>query len=474
MFSSKNIITGLILITSVLFMSCEKIEPEGPAQTLTDTTLVAPISTLTIPVSYDVQNLENLVNKKLEGVFFKKWLKLNNDGDSLFLELERTSRTNLSWSNLALRTEFPIRVSANVIKKIMGMRLKNQSPIEAEMVLHLNTVVNVNPDWSLNTKTELLRIDWIKNPELKIAMVSIDIKKPIEEQLFANQESLLSELDKVLREELKTREEVSKIWNDIQKEIIINKEDPQVYLIAKGESLSAKFLDDNTGFLTLLVQMKAFAETREGEAPPFVEQPLPVYNDQITEKDSVQIFVLAKLSFDRANQLLKKELLDKKITFNNAALTINNLNLYATNNGLALEIEAKGAVNGHLFMVGKPAFDEETSTFWVEGLEYDIQTENVLVKSADALLHDNFLSYISEKLVFNAESLIDELPNMIIEALDKGKTGEKINLEIANMHAMPYAIVLDRDEIQVILETRARMGLELKGLNNNSKSVMVK
>jgi hypothetical protein len=471
--SNKNIL-GLILILSVLVLSCEKLDPEGPAQTLRDTTLIAPISTLTIPISYDVQNLEGLVNSKLEGVFFKKWLKLNSGGDSLFLELERTSRANLSWGNSALQTRFPIRVSGNFIKKFMGMSLKNQAPIEAEMILHLNTEVNINPNWSLNTTTKLLRIDWIKNPELKIAMVSLDIKKPIEEQLFANQETLLAELDKVLREEIKTREEVGKIWNDLQKEIVINKEDPKVYLIAKGESLSARFLNDNSGLLTLLVQMKAYAETREGEPTTFVEQPLPVYNNKINDTDSVQIFVLAKLSFARANQLLKKELLNQKFSFSNAALTINNLNLYATDEGLAMEIEVKGAINGHLFMIGNPAFDEETSTFWVENLEYDIQTENVLVKSADALLHDNFLSYISEKLVFNAESLIDELPNMIVNALDKGKAGEKMDLEISNMHAMPYAIVLDKKEIQVILETRAKMDIQLKGLTKDTKSVMIK
>ncbi len=471
--SSNIYFLGLLLLISILFASCEKLDPEGPAETLSDTTLVAPISTLTIPVSYDVQNLEGLVNDKLQGVFFKKWLKLNSGGDSLFLELERTSRANLSWANTALQISFPIHVSGNFIKKFMGMSLKNQAPIEAEMILHLNTEVSVNPDWSLNTNTKLLRIDWIKNPELKIAMISLDIKVPIEEQLFANQGTLLAELDKVLREEIKTREEVSKIWNDIQKEIIINKKDPKVYLSAKGESLAAKFLNDDTGLLTLLVQMKAYAETREGEPPLFVEQPLPAYSDQINDRDSVQIFVLAKMSFERANQLLKEELLNQKFTSGNSAVNINELNLYATENGLAMEMEVKGAINGRIFMVGEPAFDEETSTFWVQNFEYDIQTENILVKSADALFHDSFLKFISEKLVFKAGSLIDELPNMIITALDKGKTGEKIDLEIANMHAMPYAIVLDKNEIQVILETRAKMGLELKGLNKNTKSVRI-
>lgn len=473
MLKSKISFFLLVLIIAVYVSSCNKIEPEGPSQTLLDSSLVVPVSTITIPVSYEVRNLEDLVNKKLEGVFFKKWLKLNSGGDSLFLELERTSRVQLSWADQALQIEFPIYVSGNFIKKFMGMSLKNQAPIEAEMILHLSTGIKVNPDWSLNTNSKLTKIDWKKNPELKIAMVKLDIKEPIEDQLFANQETLLEELDKVLREEIKTRDEVSKIWNDIQKEIIINKEDPKIYMIAQGESLSAKFLDENPAFLTLLVQMKAYAETKEGESPPFVEKPLPTYSDQIDNDDSVQIFVLAKLPFSRANELLRKELIDKKIAFNNVALHIKDLDIYATDQGLAVRLDVKGAVNGHLYLIGEPAFDEATSTFWVDNLEYDIQTENVIVNSMDGIFHDNFLEFISEYLTFDAAPLINDLPNMIETALDKGKSGEKMNIEISNMHARPYSIVLTRSDIQVILETRASADLQLKGLKSSAKPVRV-
>ncbi|MFC2188052.1 DUF4403 family protein [Peijinzhouia sedimentorum] len=473
MLKSKISFLLLVLIIAVYVSSCNKIEPEGPSQTLLDSSLVVPVSTITIPVSYEVRNLEDLVNKKLEGVFFKKWLKLNSGGDSLFLELERTSRVQLSWANQALQIEFPIHVSGNFIKKFMGMSLKNQAPIEAEMVLHLTTGVEVNPDWSLNTNTKLEKIDWIKNPELKIAMVKLDIKEPIEDQLFANQETLLEELDKVLREEIKTRDEVAKIWNDIQKEIVINKEEPRIYMIAEGESLAAKFLNDDPAYLTLLVQMKAFAETKEGESPPFVEKPLPTYSDQINNDDSVQIFVLAKLPFSRANELLRKELIDKKIAFNNVALNIKDLDIYATDQGLAVRLDVKGAVNGHLYLVGEPAFDEATSTFWVDKLEYDIQTENVIVNSMDGMFHDNFLEFISEYLTFDAAPLINDLPNMIETALDKGKSGEKIDIEISHMHARPYSIVLTRNDIQVILETRASADLQLKGLKSSAKPVRV-
>lgn len=463
----------LLLILAVYISSCSKIEPEGPAQSLLDSTLVVPVSTITIPISYEVRSLEDLVNKKLEGVFFKKWLKLNSGGDSLFLELERTSRAQLSWVNQALEIEFPIHITGNFIKKFMGMSLKNQAPIEAEMILHLTTGIEINPDWSLKTSSKLTKINWKKNPELKIAMVSLDIKKPIEDQLFANQGALLEQLDKVLLEEIKTREEVSKIWNDIQKEIIINKEEPKIYMIAQGESLSAKFIKDSPEFLTLLVQMKAYAETKEGESPPFIEKPLPPYTDRINNDDSVKIFVLAKLPFSRANELLKKELIDKKFTFSNAVINIKDLYLYATDEGLAVRVDVKGAMNGQLYLVGEPSFDEVTSTFWVDKLDFDIHTENILVKSADAIFHDSFLTFIAEYLTFDAAPLIKDLPNMIETALAKGKSGEKMDIEISHMHARPYSILLTKNDIQVILETRASADLKLKGLKGSTTPVRV-
>jgi hypothetical protein len=458
----------LVVATLVLLGSCKpEVKVEGPAKTTREQTIEAPVSVLTIPIKLPLDEIKDMVNFNLEGKFLKEWFKVNNEGDSLYLELERIAEAKMRWNNNKLYTTFPIKVSGKFVKKVMGMRLTNPDPIEAEVILNMETAANLAPDWSLNTKTSLQSIDWIKNPELKIAMLKIDIKKPIEEELLKNQDKLLKELDKVLKKEVKISKEIEKIWREIQKPIVLHKEEPAIYLLTEGRDLAATLGTTPSGDIMINVRMEAIIRTMEGELPNIEFSTLPAMSQKALNKDSIQLFIEARLPLPRANTLLNDAFSKQKLSFAGYEISIRDSEIYATDDGIALRLDVSGALKGTIYMVGKIDYDQDQNHFFVKDFKYDIATNNYLLESVNRLVYENLIEYVSSKLRFDASTLVGQIPELIENALSGSKISDKLELKIENFSMKPEQLVADRNAFQVIISSQSKASLQLKSLSQS-------
>jgi hypothetical protein len=465
----------LLGIVLVLFsVSCKKIKTEPPQPTSNDTTLFAPTSVITVPLHYSLNSLEELVNSNLSGRFMDKWMLVNKEGDSLHLVLERKGSSKLQWQNGTLKIVFPLKASAQYVKRVLGVRLTNSTPVQSQIIIHLDSKIGIDKAWNLDPSSSLRAIDWVEEPELRLGMVRIKLKDPVQKLLFENQKYLLEELDKVLKEEIHTAKEIEKIWNDLQKPILINDQGTQVWLLAKGEALHAQFRTGSQDEpITLDLQFKANVEALIDTVGRVSPSPLPPYTVWDNPGDSIQLYVRAALPFARANEILYRELAGQEINYSGYKITIEDLHMYASDYGLVVNLKVKGAVKGNLYMVGQPSFDEDTRQIRMENFSYDLDTENTVVSAANKIFYDYILEYVAEKLVFDATPLVDELPLLIENAIEKGKVGESISLSINTLTARPYAIVLTSHDIQIILESRGKITMDLKKIGSKSNSVMI-
>jgi len=69
-------LTVAVLISTGVF-SCKRVKPQPPAATTLDSSLAVPVSTITIPIHYDINRLELMVNTKVKGVFLREKFKVN-------------------------------------------------------------------------------------------------------------------------------------------------------------------------------------------------------------------------------------------------------------------------------------------------------------------------------------------------------------------------------------------------------------
>jgi hypothetical protein len=461
----------LLLLLACCLAGCERIKPEPPPATTRDTELQLPLSTVNLPVYYHLDSLAATLNGKMKGTFIQQWIKLNDRGDSLYLEIARTRPVIIKWKKEKLTFALPVSVKGKFIKRVAGIKVQNATPVAMEMVLHLATNVLINKDWNLLTQTDLQRIVWIKDPFLKIAMVRINLRKIVEQTILSNREALSGKMDQVLRDRLATRTVIEKLWNDIQKPIRINKKGAEVWLKPTAQDLQAR-VTQRGNFIVLETELKAYVRTvLETQEMPATNTVLPPYKAKQTDTDSLTLYVLARLPFRTINSLLKKELDNYTFTTQGYSTTIKDLDVYGTEEGIAIRLQLRGDVDGRVYMRGVLAYDTVKAVFFVQKFNFDVDTQNSLVNSADWLLHDNMLEIVNEKLTIHTQSWIDQLPGLIEKGVENGRSGDKINLQVAALDVKPLQIIVTKNDVQVVLKAtgQATIGLHQKVFKGKKK-----
>lgn len=461
-------LTVVLLIWTLVF-SCNRVKPEPPPRTTLDSSLAVPVSTLTIPIHYDIKRLEDMVNSKVKGVFVREKFKVNEKGDSLYIEIEKRGDILLSWNNPTLSYSFPVKVSGNYIKRVgikrVGrFKVTNHEPVEMEMVLHLATRLGFGTSWELKPKSRLDKIKWIREPKLRIAIIHVNLRKAVEGAIAKNENKLVGKLDEALSQLLDTRQVINKLWHDIQKPIRINKKEKQVWLKAYGTDIQARLVDAGPEQIAINVQLKSRIETViEGETLPDSNDTLPACRaDGATDDESLEIYVKVKMPYKSVREVLNKTLDGKKLEAEGYATTIKDLDLYGTPGALALKIKLRGDVDGQIYVTAVPAYDTGKAVLSVQNFTYDIDTENALVSSANWLLHDHVLDLVKNQLSLEVQPYFDSLPLLITRGIERGKVGEKIDVTIASLKVKPISYLITKNDLQIVFLATGHASIELE------------
>lgn len=458
----------------MVIFGCGRVKPQPPALTVMDSSLVVPMSSLVVPIRYHIDSLQHTLNSKVKGVFLKQWIVVNEKKDSLYLELSKQAPIVLRWKNTVLHYRVPLHIAGKFIKHLGStITLQNETPVTMDVILHLSTQLSFDKEWNLQPRTTLQQIEWKKEPVLKIAFLQINLRKRLESLLKEKEDMLVGRVDDAVLKLLDTRGVVEKLWTDIQKTIVLNKEEKKVWLQHSAEALQASLLQDGD-YLGIDVHLQTKIQTRlEGQEMPAPNVVLPAYSPINTESSGISLYVLSSIPFSVINETLTEKLKGKKLTSKGYSSTIKKIRAYGTKEGLALQVDLKGDADGTVYARGTPEYDSLHSTLKIQDFNFDIASENALVQSADWLLHEDVLTAVEEKLSIDLQPLLDKLPQTIIDALEKGKTGKKMELFITSLDVSLHALLITQTDVQLILKAKggAVIGLQKEVFAKKTRTI---
>jgi hypothetical protein len=462
-------VAGFLLLL-LSFESCKRVKPEPPAASTLDTLLQPPLSVLYVPVQYRVSAFEDMINEKIQGTFVNKWIMLGEKGDSLHLSVSKIRRITLGREERTISIVVPIHISGIVRANVAGIKIKNETPVEAEIDIHLASAFHMDTSWNMISNSALQKIVWKQEPKLKVGFVHLNLKGPIENMLRKKESNIEHKIDEALLHAINTHKVVTKLWQDIQKPIVINKKGKMVWLKAYGQDLGGVLQKTDEDIVSLLFELKTYTRIYyEGDSIPPSNPVLPPFKRIKNNSDSLNIYVHSLLRFDMINDLLNKELNGKELSAKGFSTTIKKVRVYGTQSGLAIELKVKGDIDGTLYVKGTPAYDSLTSSFSMKDFDFDISSESALLNSADWIMHSKVLDLVAEKLTVNITPLAAKLPDIIFKAIEKGKTGEKIDLLVDTLSLQPMAIVPTKDNLQLLVHARGRAKVVLDDRIFNKK-----
>jgi len=370
----------------------------------------------------------------------------------------------------------PLDISATIDTKRMGIRIHNEKPITAKVEATMLVQMDLAEGWVIKCDAALKYVTWIENPKLEVGKFQVPLNNIVEKQITEHQDDIEKAIEKKINRALRIHDVVEKVWGDIQKPILVNKKGIPLYLKIRGHGLSAKWQSEATENPTMLVSVEGFYELNTGEygKSDTTKTPLPEFQKATAQQPGIHAFINARLHYEEINKLIQPKLDSLKLEFAEYKVKIRDLGIYGGDSLIFFKVDLRGDIRGSIYLKGKPKFTGDGKTITIDNFNYDLYTESELASTAEDWMHDLLLAKANDFLTFEMDSLLEKLPDAMMNGIEKSKIGNKIDLAIDSLNVKPISIrsATDHLALQIQVDGDATLRLEKEVLKKKKKVVV--
>jgi hypothetical protein len=449
-----------------LWLSCTQIKPEAPISEAFEKDIEQKMSHISMPIIFEIKKIEARINKELKGVIYHDNSFENHHKDNVKITVKKEENIKISIKNNVLYYKIPLRIwlEARLEKKLIGKaKIKKVQAVEMAVRLKFKSVLAVGQDWKLQTKTTFMGLEWIKQPEIKVAMIRVNLATKTEKILLRKQKEIERKIDKVARNQITIKDKIQKIWQELQNPILFNKKEYKAWLKMTPQNIELGKIKGNGGFLKIFLKINTQITTLFGNNPKHTiikKIPPLVINHKI--KDDFQLYVFSNVLYEELNQIAKSKLKNKEIPIEGYKVIIKKVEISGSGRNLIIKVKIKGDIKSTVYFRGVPFYDKERQELQIKEFDFDLKTEESLLQGAEWLLHDIFKEYVQEALHVPLKDKLNKIPELIQNGIKKGKIGEKIELKLENFVLKPDKILVAEKGLKLMIDVRGNSSLKLK------------
>jgi hypothetical protein len=451
----------LLLACSLLGCNNEK-KSLAEAPPLSDS-LSAQHHTLYFTIDYPTKDLEDWLNRKFDRVIVDKDIPRENK-DSVRIIITKPNQIRLKIVGDSVDVLFPLQVEIIADKEQKSGKIKERR-VSGDLDLHLNIKPDVNDQWDIIAKSVVKNHEWKKKPTLRIGNAEVGVKFIVDYLLRKEVNNLTESLDKALEEKVNLKKGINKTWQNIQKPMPIVKQDSSLlYFKIDPQNISGDIKVVKTGFLFKLavgtrayVHVDSLSVSEAKPLPPF--QKLGKF-----QPDSNRLEVLAKIPLKYINHELVDLLLPYNFKNKVMQLTVTNIHMRGSQEKIVLGLTVDGTAKGQITIIGQPVYESDRRILSIRELDYDLESDNVMVKIVDKNFKENLLSYVQEKVVLDVGKYVNDLPELLNNTINQGRTADKFHLNFDEIEVEDLTYIINEEELQIKLRCKPKFDLSLKRL----------
>lgn len=302
--------------------------------------------------------------------------------------------------------------------------------------LSLNSALSLSPDYRLISKTSVLELKAL-NP-CKVSF-GIDITQQLLNTVKPLMGELCAEIDKqVAAYELKPY--VQELWNTLAEPMAIDYVG-ELRLQPKAVSVSALNLNGTMLNFRAGISAQPIIASAGG---PKTYSPLPNLSPY-KPASGFQVFTDLKLDYDSLSTQILAYMKGEKFGYKKDSVELSGLRLFPTyqdsQTRLGIRVDVSGTKSGSLYLVGDPEFDNSARIVRLKNVEYDLQSKNVLLKSASWLLDETVRKNLEENLWFEVSDLFTLTEENINAALNQNyENGAKSKGQVQSIALTDYQL----------------------------------
>ena len=317
----------------------------------------------------------------------------------------------------------------------------------------LTSTVRLASDWRLRPRTRIAAVEPATDDardRCRVTVVKYDVTERVVNAVRAKLEGKAALVDARLAR-MDVRQRVERWWALLQQPIRVRDD---LWLEVRPSEVRMGALDAEDGALVAPLALTANPRIVSGTRPPPSRTPLPTLGARgAVGGDSapagLRIRLDAALDYAAANRIVAPRLVGRTFERQGQRLVVRGAALSAARGGrVALTVRVDGAAGGQVRFVGRPVYDAPSGELRVQDLDYDVASEQLMVRGLDWLTHGELRDALRARARWPASGLVDQARDRLEHALNRDLTeGVRLSATVPTarvlaVHAMQDAIVL--------------------------------
>ncbi len=446
MYASLLTAAFLCAIPVGCFAVDKQLTAEKPLAEAFRTILNKEISTLNIPIEMSTDELAKVLNLTIRKELYKGATK----SKSVSTDVMRNGPIVVSAADNFLYITLPVAMSLSY-----GMFETKPIPLK----LKFKATASISTDWRLQTDIFYLGVSDLLAEEVGIGPLSFKPRSIIEGITQPVQKLLSDMIAQKIKDMLPLKTQVSKVWNSSQVPFLLDKNNNTWLLLTPQEVMLYPLYAQNNR-VKLSVGISTLAELVVGPEPASPKlRPLPNLKLVNTFDKTFRVALNADLYYKDLRAISAPLLLNKQFDVDGKSITIKEFDLYGNGDKLVVKLETAGALDGIIYLTGKPVFNLQTGVFSVEDVDFDMLTQSLLMKSADWFLHGTIRSMIQEKLNLNLTRQLEQSRQIAAKALTRVQLMDHLFLKCDIKNLKFNEVIVQQDKIAIKIYTEGESAI---------------
>lgn len=475
---SRSLVLGLMAGWLALnSLSCQpsgnRLNPQAPKEAYNTTEMEVRndrfLSTVHVPVSIALSDVERQINSQLNGLLYEDnsledRTPGSNNKDQFMAKVWKRGTIIVNAEDSLFHFTVPLKIWAKAGVSVLGFTQYKET--EFEIDLRFKTSFDLDPDWSVKTQTQADGYGWVRKPTVSVVGLNIPITNLVGRMIDNNLGTITKTIDQQVRRNVDLRTPVLKAWNTLREPYLIS-EKYRTYLqvVPKRVLITPLHVDGRT--IRATIGIEGYTLTTTGAKPdvrPVVS--LPDLTVVAKVRDDFQIGLLSEASYQEAARIASEELVGKTYKFNNDrySITITGVDLFGQNESLIIKAGLKGTINGDIYLRGRPYYDSQTQTISLKDLTYDLDTRNVLQRSASWLLQGTFARTLEKQLTIPVGSQLADMQKLLQERLKNNQPAKGVVINGRIDEIRPDQVYLTPTALLAVVNARGRIDVKVDGL----------
>lgn len=473
MMKSQRTLFFILLGATLLANGCRKVKPRPPEAVGFDEPIPATTSYLTGRITFELDDLERKINRELKPVLVTEDALEGRKGEKWQLRVERSGPVKLRYKQQRVSFTAPLQVW--VSNPLAFKRNKRRREVDpnfvaskkplASLSVNFDTPLIVQNNWTLSTKSRFVDYEWLEKPRLRVLGVGVPVQNIAEKIIDARKKDIELAIDQAVAGELHLDREIRRIWRDLQRPLLLNKQPDSVWLVPTPTTVAAGPISGNSRSITVPLRIGFSAATRFGPKPIVaLSSKLPRLRKLAHIQPVSDLKVMFTIPFEDLNRVLSNSLKGRKLELAKGMIQVKSASVYGGQHALIVKTDVGGKVKGTLYFKGKPYFDTLTNTLQIRNVDFDVHTEERLLATADWLLHDKLRDTLQSALKFPLGKQLGAIPQKIETAFERGKAGKKTDLDIQAFRLVPQRIAIRPEGVQILIDVQSKVTLQVNRL----------